>query len=110
MDTKEAPAFIAEADQQNGCKIENGFDVGRLKDVNGVDAARLLSIVERIETLEEEKKALNNDIKEIFEEAKSANFDVKGIKALLKIRKLDPDEREEQDFIISVYKKALGYE
>lgn len=109
MDTKEAPEFIADADNRNGCKIENGFDVGRLKDVNGVDAARLLSIVERIETLEEEKKALQNDIKEIFEEAKSANFDVKGIKALLKIRKLDPDEREEEEYIISVYKKALGY-
>ena len=99
MDTKEAPDFIAEADRRNGCDI-----------VNGVDAPRLLSIVERIETLEEEKKALQYDIKEIFEEAKAANFDVKGIKALLKIRKLDPDEREEQDFIISVYKKALGYE
>ncbi len=44
-----------------------------VKDVNGVDAARLLSYIERVERLEEEKKALANDIKEVFEEAKSAN-------------------------------------
>ena len=50
-----------------------------VKDVNGVDAARLLSYIERVERLEEEKKALANDIKEVFEEAKSANFDVKAL-------------------------------
>lgn len=58
-----------------------------IQDVNGVDGARLLSYIERIEHIEEEKKALQNDIKEIYEEAKSANFDVKAIKQLLKIRK-----------------------
>lgn len=108
MDTKEAPAFIAEADQQNGCKIENGFDVGRLKDVNGVDAARLLSIVERIETLEEEKKALQNDIKEIFEEAENRGFDKKALKEVLKRRKMDENDARELDFSVEVYKKALG--
>lgn len=60
-----------------------------IQDVNGVDGARLLSYIERIEHIEEEKKALQNDIKEIYEEAKSANFDVKAIKQLLKIRKMD---------------------
>ena len=79
-----------------------------IKDVNGVDAGRLLSYIERIEHIEEEKKALQNDIKEIFEEAKSANFDVKAIKQLLKIRKMDDQERQEEEFVLDVYKRALG--
>ena len=79
-----------------------------VKDVNGVDAERLRSYIDRIERLEEEKKALQNDIKEIFEEAKSANFDVKAIKQLLKIRKMDDQERQEEEFVLDIYKKALG--
>ena len=79
-----------------------------IKDVNGVDAARLLSYIERIEHIEEERKELQNDIKEIYEEAKSANFDVKAIKQLLKIRKMDQEERQEEEFVLDTYKKALG--
>lgn len=79
-----------------------------IQDVNGVDAARLLSYIERIEHIEEEKKALQNDIKEILEEAKSANFDVKAIRQLLKIRKMDDQERQEEEFVLDVYKRALG--
>ena len=79
-----------------------------IKDVNGVDAERLQSYIDRIERLEEEKKALQNDIKEIFEEAKSANFDVKAIKQILKIRKMDQEERQEEEFVLDVYKRALG--
>ena len=79
-----------------------------IQDVNGVDGARLLSYIERIEYIEEEKKALQNDIKEIYEEAKSANFDVKAIKQLLKIRKMDDQERQEEEFVLDVYKRALG--
>ncbi len=82
--------------------------VDEVQDVNGVDAARLLSYIERIEHIEEEKKALQNDIKEIFEEAKSANFDVKAIKEILKIRKKDEQERQEEEFVLDVYKRALG--
>ena len=97
MDTKEAPDFIKEADDKNGVNV-----------VNGVDANRLLSYIQRIERIEEEKKALQNDIKEIFEEAKCANFDVKAIKQLLKIRKKDESERQEEEFILDTYKHALG--
>lgn len=79
-----------------------------LQDVNGVDGARLLSYIERIERIEEEKKALQNDIKEIFEEVKSSNFDIKAVKEILKIRKNDPEERAQTDFIIEEYKRALG--
>lgn len=79
-----------------------------IKDVNGVDSARLLSYLERIERLEEERKALQIDIKEVFEEAKSANFDVKAIKELLKIRKKDEMERQEQEYVVEQYRRALG--
>ena len=79
-----------------------------IKDVNGIDSARLLSYLERIERLEEERKALQLDIKEVFEEAKSANFDVKAIKELLKIRKKDELERQEQEYVVEQYRRALG--
>ena len=76
--------------------------------VGGVDAERLLSYIERIERSEEEKKALQNDIKEIFEEAKSANFDIKAMKKILKLRKMDESDRQEEEFILDTYKHALG--
>ena len=76
--------------------------------VGGVDAERLLSYIERIERIEEEKKALQNDIKDIFEEAKSANFDIKAMKKILKLRKMDESDRQEEEFILDTYKHALG--
>lgn len=75
---------------------------------NGIDVERLRSYIERIEHIEEERKALQNDIKEIFEEVKAANFDVKAVKTLLKIRAKDPDEQAQEDFIVQAYRKALG--
>ena len=79
-----------------------------MADINGIDANRLKSYIDRIESIESEKKALQNDIKEIFEEAKSANFDVKAIRQILKIRKQNESERQENEFILDCYKKALG--
>lgn len=96
-DTKNAPDFIQDSDKKNNVNIVNGIDVNRLQ-----------SYIERIEHIEEERKALQNDIKEIFEEVKSANFDVKAVKAILKIRAKDPDEQAQEDFIVQAYRKALG--
>ena len=79
-----------------------------IKDVCGIDSARLLSYVERVERLEEEKAALQNDIKEIYAEAKASNFDVKAIKELVKIRKKDELERQAEEYIVEQYRKALG--
>lgn len=79
-----------------------------MTDVFGIDSARLLSYVERVERLEEEKAALQTDIKEIYAEAKSADFDVKAIKALVKIRKKDEKERQAEEYIVEQYRKALG--
>lgn len=79
-----------------------------IKDVCGIDSARLLSYVERVERLEEEKAALQTDIKEIYAEAKASNFDVKAIKELVKIRKKDEQERQAEEYIVEQYRKALG--
>jgi uncharacterized protein (UPF0335 family) len=69
---------------------------------------RLRSLVERIERLDEERKALSSDIKDIFTEAKSAGFDVKVLRTLIKIRKQDAAEVEEQEMMLDTYRNALG--
>ncbi len=73
-----------------------------------IAADRLRSLIERIERLEEERKALASDIKDIFSEAKSAGFDVKVIRQLIRIRKQEPAEVEEQETLLDVYRRALG--
>ncbi|CAH2604188.1 conserved protein of unknown function [Rhodovastum atsumiense] len=73
-----------------------------------VAADRLRSIVERIERLEEERKALAGDIKDIYAEAKSAGFDVKVLRQLIRIRKQEPAEVEEAETLLDVYRRALG--
>jgi uncharacterized protein (UPF0335 family) len=76
---------------------------------SGVVAAdRLRSLVERIERLEEERKALGNDIKDIYAEAKSAGFDVKVLRTLISIRRKEAAEVEEQETLLDVYRRALG--
>ena len=77
-------------------------------DVGGIAAERLRSIIERIERLEEERKALGDDIKDIFSEAKSAGFDVKVIRQIISIRKKEPAEVEEQQSLLDLYMRALG--
>jgi len=74
----------------------------------GIAADRLRSIIERVERLEEERKALAGDIKDIFSEAKSAGFDVKVIKEILKLRKMEPAQVEEQETLLDIYRRALG--
>jgi uncharacterized protein (UPF0335 family) len=77
-------------------------------EVGGIAVDRLRSIIERIERLEEERKALANDIKDIFAEAKSAGFDVKVVRQLISLRKKEPAEVEEQETLLDLYKRALG--
>ncbi len=73
-----------------------------------VSAERLRSLIERIERLEEEKKALASDIKDIYAESKSAGFDPKVIRQLIRIRKQEPADVEEQETLLDVYRRALG--
>ena len=77
-------------------------------EVGGIAADRLRSIIERIERLEEEKDALSSDIKDIMAEAKSSGFDVKVIRQILRIRKQEPAEVEEQESLLDLYRRALG--
>ena len=74
----------------------------------GIAADRLRSIIERVERLEEERKALASDIKDIYSEAKSAGFDVKVIRQIIRIRKQEPAEVEEQESLLDIYRRALG--
>jgi uncharacterized protein (UPF0335 family) len=76
--------------------------------VGGIAADRLRSIIERVERLEEERKALGSDIKDIFAEAKSAGFDVKVIRQIIRIRKQEPADVEEQETLLDIYRRALG--
>ena len=69
---------------------------------------RLRSIVDRIERLEEERKALGSDIKDIYSEAKSAGFDIKVLRQLFLLRKQEPAEIAEQETLLDVYRRAIG--
>lgn len=78
------------------------------KDVGGVTGKRLKSYIERIERLEEEKAALSEDIKEIYGEAKAMGFDVKTMRKLVRLRKMDVEKRREEDELLEVYRAAIG--
>ncbi|MBO6562692.1 MULTISPECIES: DUF2312 domain-containing protein [Nisaea] len=81
-----------------------------MTDVGGIAADQLRSYIERIERLEEEKAALAADIKDVFAEAKGNGFDVKTMRQILKLRKLDKDDLQEQEHLLELYKVALGIE
>jgi uncharacterized protein (UPF0335 family) len=69
---------------------------------------QLKSIIERIERLEEEKKATSDDIRDVYAEAKGNGFDVKALRAIVRLRKMDTDERREQEAVLETYMHALG--
>ncbi len=79
-----------------------------MPDVGGVAADRLRTIVERIERLEEEKAALAADIREVYSEAKGAGFDVKVLRQIVRLRKVDQSDRQQMEHLLDVYKSALG--
>jgi uncharacterized protein (UPF0335 family) len=79
-----------------------------MPDVGGVAGERLKSFIERIERLEEEKRALAEDIKEVYAEAKGTGFDVKTMRQIVKIRKMDKDDLDEQEALLETYLRALG--
>ncbi len=81
---------------------ETGVDVG------GIAAAKLKSYVERIERLEEEKAALAADIREVFAEAKGNGFDAKIMRQVIRLRKMETNDRQEQEHLLELYMRALG--
>ena len=78
-----------------------------MADVGGVAVERLRSVVERVERLEEEKANIAADIREVFAEAKGAGFDAKTLRQILKLRKMDPKDRQEQEHLLDTYRRAL---
>ncbi len=69
---------------------------------------RLRLLIERIERLEEEKKGIADDIRDVYAEAKAVGYDTKIMRQIIKLRKMKPDERSEQDMVLETYKSALG--
>ena len=78
-----------------------------MNDAVGIPGERILSFIERIEHIDEELKALNEGKKEIFFEAKGEGFDVKVLKEILRLRKQDQDERDEQESLLDLYLRAM---
>jgi uncharacterized protein (UPF0335 family) len=74
----------------------------------GIAVERLRSLIDRVERLEEERKSLGSDIKDIYLEAKSAGFSVPVLRQLIRIRKQEPAEVEEAETLLDVYRRALG--
>lgn len=77
-------------------------------EAGGVTAERLRSFVERIERLEEEKRELAGDIKEVYAEAKSTGYDIKILRKVISLRRMEDQERREMDELLAVYMHALG--
>jgi uncharacterized protein (UPF0335 family) len=73
-----------------------------------IAADRLRLLIERIERLEEEKKGLGDDIKDVYNEAKSTGYDVKTVKAIVRLRKMENHVRQEAEALLETYKAALG--
>lgn len=74
----------------------------------GVAAERLTSFIERLERLEDEKRDVSDQIKDVFAEAKGEGFDIKTMRQVLKLRRMKPHDRSEQEELLEVYKAALG--
>ena len=79
-----------------------------MAEAGGIAAAQRRTIVERIERLEEEKKALSDDIRDVYAEAKGNGFDTKTLRTVIRLRKQDRAEREEQEALLDLYLHALG--
>ena len=79
-----------------------------MSDTGGLAAGQLRSFIERIERLEEERKALSDDIRDVFAEAKGNGFDTKVMRQVIRLRKKEPAERQEEEAILDLYMHALG--
>ena len=80
----------------------------KMVDTGSFAADRLRTIIERIERLEKDRAALNSDLKEVMSEAKGAGFDTKTIRQIVRLRKLEPTERIEQEQLLEIYRSAVG--
>jgi len=81
-----------------------------MSDVGGVAGDRLRTLIERIERLEEEKETISVDVREVYAEAKATGFDPKVMRQIVRLRKMESDDRKEQEALLEIYKEALGME
>jgi uncharacterized protein (UPF0335 family) len=79
-----------------------------MPDVGGIAGEQLRSFIERIERLEEEKRTLSADIKDVYAEAKGSGFDIAIMRQIIRIRRMDQDDVDEQETLLDIYKRALG--
>ena len=75
---------------------------------NSIEAGHLMAFIERIERLEEDKKTVSDEIKDVYAEAKGTGYDVKVVRKIVSIRKQDQDKRREEEEILELYLQALG--
>ncbi len=75
---------------------------------DNVSAEQLRLLIERIERLEEEKKGISDDIKDVYAEAKSTGFDIKTMRTIIRLRRMEKHHRDEADMLLETYKTALG--
>ena len=78
-----------------------------MSELGGIAVDRLRSLIERIEHLESEKDAISSDIRDVYAEAKSAGFDTKIMREIIKLRKMNTADRDEKEFLLDAYRKAL---
>lgn len=93
-------------DNNNG--IGHNSEKAAKEDHMGVAGTRLLYFIERVERLEEEKSSLSEDIKEVYADAKGTGFDVKTIRKIIKLRKMDSQKRSEEAELLDLYATAIG--
>ncbi len=105
--TENVTQFPSETDHEEA-NTNSSADESSTQDVGGVAGQRLKSFIERVERLEEEKKILAEDIKEIYAEAKGVGFDTKTIRKLISLRKMEPEKRNEEEELLDLYKSAIG--
>ncbi len=90
--------------------MTNQTDAPTTADLGGIAGDRLRALIERIERLEEEKKGISDDIADVFAEAKGTGFDVKVMRQIIRLRKMEKNDRQELDALLELYMAALGME
>src|SRR6476659_3916129 len=93
---------------QGVCDMPDGSAVSKKTKAGPISADRLKSFVERIEKLEEERKAIGGDIRDVYSEAKGVGYDVKTMRKIVSLRSIDAADRAEQETLLYTYKHALG--
>ena len=78
-----------------------------MTEVGGIAVERLRSLIERIENLESESKAIRDDIRDVYAESRSAGFDVKTMRTIIKLRKQNAADRDEAELLLETYRRAL---